>query len=227
MEYKFHGKPDYTMVEILLNQDETILAESGAMAAMSPNIEIETKARGGFKKTLKRKFFSRESFFINTFKAKNTKGNIFLVPKPVGDMDILELHNDEFVLSAGAFVCSESSIDIDSKWGGFRNFFGGEWLFFLKVSGTGKIFFSSFGAIHSIEVDGEYIVDTGNIVGFSSGLSFNIEKVGGLKSLFLSGEGLVCRFTGKGKLLIQTRNENSFATWADQFRRKESNNNDD
>ena len=31
-----------------------------------------------------------------------------------------------------------------------------------------------------------------------------------MKSLFFSGEGLVCRFSGKGKLWIQTRSLDSF-----------------
>ncbi len=103
--------------------------------------------------------------------------------------------------------------------------FSGEGLFFLKASGTGELFFSSFGAIHKVQVQGEYIVDTGHIVAFEPSLSFKLEKVGGLKSLFLSGEGLVCRFSGSGTLYVQTRNQNSFAAWANQFRRVQTSNN--
>ncbi len=76
-----------------------------------------------------------------------------------------------------------------------------------------------------MDIAGEYIVDTGHIVAFDPTLTFKIERVGGLKSLFLSGEGLVCRFSGQGRLYIQTRNQNSFTAWADQFRRIQTSNN--
>jgi uncharacterized protein (AIM24 family) len=61
-------------------------------------------------------------------------------------------------------------------------------------------------------------VDTGHIVGFEPGLTFNVRKVGGLKSLFLSGEGLVCDFSGKGKLYLQTRKPTGFVHWVNRFR---------
>jgi len=56
-------------------------------------------------------------------------------------------------------------------------------------------------------------VDTGHIVAFTDGLTFNIKKVGGLKSTLFSGEGLVAEFNGTGTLWIQTRNQSSFLEW--------------
>ncbi|MEQ9365162.1 MAG: AIM24 family protein, partial [Leptospirales bacterium] len=69
-----------------------------------------------------------------------------------------------------------------------------------------------------LEVDGQYVVDTGHIVAFTDGLEYNVTKVGGYKSLFLSGEGFVARFSGKGKLWIQTRQVPSFSAWLYPFR---------
>ena len=67
-------------------------------------------------------------------------------------------------------------------------------------------------------IDDDYVVDTGNIVAFTDGLEYTISKVGGYKSLFFSGEGLVCRFRGKGKVWIQTRTANAFVNWAHWYR---------
>ena len=91
-------------------------------------------------------------------------------------------------------------------------------LFILKAFGQGDVIFGSFGAIHEVQVDGHYSVDTGHIVAFDSTLTFNIRRVGGLKSLFLSGEGLICDFQGKGRLYIQTRKPASFVHWINMFR---------
>ena len=87
--------------------------------------------------------------------------------------------------------------------------------------------YGSYGAIHAIEVDGSTICDTDHIVGFTDGLTYNIEKFGGYKSFFLSGEGLVCRFQGRGTLLLQTRNPKSLVSFLHPFRPIKAKNNDD
>ena len=225
MKYEIMGKPDFPCVKISLEAGESIISESGAMVAHSTNVAIKTEARGGIFQAAKRSLLGGESFFINTFTSENGPGEIYFTSATTGDLEALRLENRELIMSRGAFVCSSPGISVDSKWGGFKAMFSGEGLFFLKASGTGDIFFSSFGAIHQVNLSGEYIVDTGHIVAFEPSVSFKLERVGGLKSLFLSGEGLVCRFSGQGKLYIQTRNQNSFTAWANQFRRIETSNN--
>ena len=102
--------------------------------------------------------------------------------------------------------------------------FSGEGLFLLTVAGHGLLLLSSFGAIHTKELNSgeEYIVDTGHIVAFEDTVQWQIEKatgatqgVGGfLKGLMksaLTGEGFVCRYRGPGKLYIQTRQLPGFA----------------
>jgi uncharacterized protein (AIM24 family) len=42
--------------------------------------------------------------------------------------------------------------------------------------------------------------------------------MGGLKSLFFSGEGLVCRFSGQGRLWISTRNPSGLVNFLQAFR---------
>jgi uncharacterized protein (AIM24 family) len=61
-------------------------------------------------------------------------------------------------------------------------------MFWVKCSGFGELFLSSYGAIYPIQVQGEYTVDTGHIVAFEDTLQFRIGKAG--KSLigsFLGG----------------------------------------
>ena len=65
--------------------------------------------------------------------------------------------------------------------------------------------------IYEIDVDGEYIVDTGHIVAFENTLDYRITKVGdSWIGAFLGGEGLICRFQGRGKVYCQTHNARSF-----------------
>ncbi len=86
-------------------------------------------------------------------------------------------------------------------------------MFWVNLKGSGQIVLSSFGAIYPVEVDGDYIVDTGHIVAFNETLDFSITKAGSswLHSI-LGGEGLVCKFSGKGTVWCQSHNPASFGT---------------
>jgi len=222
MKHEIIGKPDFPVVKIILDKNESVAAEAGAMVSMTKNIAIETSARGGIFSSMKRMVFSGESFFQNKFTAKDGSGEVIFAPETMGDLHFRNLNDETLILSRGSYVCGSVDLKIESQWGGFKSLFGGEGLMFQKVSGKGNLFFSSFGAIDEIDVKGEYVVDNGHIVGFEPALDFNIEKVGGLKSLFLSGEGFVCHFRGHGKVYLQSRNHSSFAVWADGWRKVEN-----
>ncbi len=225
MEHEILCKPDFAAIRIKLAQGEQVSAEPGAMVAMDSSIKIETAAKGGFLKGLKRAVVGGESFFMNTFTAETGEGSLYLAPAVPGDLHHIVLSGAPFYLQSGAYVASDKSIEVDSKWSGAKTFFGGEGLFMLQCSGEGNLWFSSFGAIHEVDVQGSYIVDTGAIVAFENTLNFNVKSVGGLKSLLFSGEGLVCEFNGTGKLYIQTRQPAGFVSWVNPFRPKKSNNN--
>ena len=109
-------------------------------------------------------------------------------------------------------MASDTDIEIDATWQGFgKALFSGESIFWLKCSGEGDLFLSSFGAIYEVEVDGEHVVDTGHIVAFEDTLQFNVTKAGtSLIGSFLGGEGLVCRFSGHGRLFCQSHNPPGF-----------------
>ena len=111
------------------------------------------------------------------------------------------------------------SVEVESKWQGLtKGFFSGESLFLIRAKGQGDLWFNTYGAMIEIDVKGDYVVDTGNIVAFTDGLDYKVSKVGGYKSLFFSGEGFVCRFSGEGKVWIQTRGVDAFLSWLHPYR---------
>ncbi len=229
MQFKITGRPEFSMINVTLSDAESIVAESGAMVSMSSNMQIKTSSRGGVLKGLTRSFLGGESFFMNTYTAQGGDADIKLAPSVPGDLMHRTLNGEDFYLQSGAYVAGSPTIAIDTKFQGLKGFFSGEGLFMLKASGKGDLFFCSFGAIEEVDVsafDGEYVVDTGYIVAFESTLKYNIRTVGGLKSTFFSGEGLVCKFTGSGKLWLQTRAGEPLASWVHPFRsvRSRSNN---
>ncbi|WEL17428.1 AIM24 family protein [Halorhabdus sp. SVX81] len=214
MEYDIEHRPSYALLSVELDQSEAIQAEAGAMVSHTDGIVIETEATGGIVDSLKRTAFGGESFFMNTFSAERP-GHVTLAPPLPGDVIGKELADDRLLVQSGSFLAAESGIDIDTKFGGGRTFFGGEGLFLLELSGTGRTFLSSYGAIERVDLDpGEtYTVDTGHIVAFEGSTTFDVKKVGGLKSTLFSGEGLVCEFSGEGAVWLQTRSTDAFLSW--------------
>ena len=214
MDVQLKHKPSYSLAIATLGNAESIRVEPGAMVSYSAGVSSETKMEGGLFKGLKR-MVGGESFFVNTWTAPSEGGEITLAPALPGDMQVLEINNTEFMLQSGAYIASEFSIDLDTKWGGSRGFFGSGSLILLKVSGSGKVIIGCYGAIEERELRaGEtYTVDTGHIVGFDASIQFNVKKVGSWKSTILGGEGLVVGLTGPGRVLMQTRSEGALIGW--------------
>lgn len=206
--------PGSAAAKVSLAAGEHFTAEGGAMIAMSPDMHLETtthkKGKGGIMKALKRAV-SGESFFMNHYTAGANGGDVWLSTALPGDMTALDLSGEKLIVQGGSYVASSPDIEIDLGWQGFKSVFSGESIFWVNLSGTGKVIVNSFGCIYPVEVDGEYIVDTGHIVAFNETLDFKISKAGkSLVSSFLGGEGLVCKFKGKGTVWCQSHNNSSF-----------------
>lgn len=214
MQIELINRPGNTAAKITLAAGESCTTESGAMIAMSGNMQITTsthkKGSGSLLKALKR-LVAGESLFLNHFTPQGGAGELWLGTSLAGDMMSLTLDRDNLIVQGGSFLACESGIDIDLGWQGFKSILSGESLFWVNLKGSGQILLSSFGAIYPVDIDGDYIVDTGHIVAFSETLDFSITKAGSswLHSI-LGGEGLVCKFSGKGTVWCQSHNPLSF-----------------
>lgn len=212
MDIQLNYRPAYSMATIQLSPGDSVRAESGAMVGMTDSLKMETSARakkGGLLKGLARKMLTGESFFLNTFTAEQAPGEVHLAPSNVGDL-VVHQSTGELLIQSSCFVASDSEIDIQTKVGGFKNWFGGKGFFMLKAVGAGPVLLGGFGAIEEIDLTEDFIIDTGHIVAFEPTLNFSIKRVGSWFSTFFSGEGFVCHFTGRGKLWVQSRNPGEF-----------------
>ena len=214
MESEILYQPSYSLARVKLQAGEAITAEAGAMVSMSEGITIETGAKGGFFAGLKRSVLGGESFFMNTFRA-SAPGEITLAPPLPGDIAHFKLNGQTIFVQSSSYIASSPDISVDTKWAGAKGFFAKEGLFLLKVQGTGDVFLSSYGAIHEVKLEEgqSYTIDNGHMVAFDEGVNYTIKRVGGLKSTLFSGEGLVCNYTGPGRVFLQTRSEDAFLAW--------------
>lgn len=207
-------RPGSTMAKVTLAPGEHLTAEGGSMVAMSANMDVTTttykRNQGNVLGALKR-MLSGESFFMNHYTAPSTGGEVWVAPTMMGDMFVQEMNGQRLIVQAGSYVASSENVKVDFNWQGFKSLLSGESMFWLSISGQGKVLINSYGVIYPVQVDGEYIVDTGHIVAFDETMNFSITKAGkSWISSFLGGEGLVCKFKGKGTVWCQSHNPKSF-----------------
>ncbi|MBP7146259.1 MAG: TIGR00266 family protein [Acidobacteria bacterium] len=215
MEMVVEHKPSYALGIVRMSAGESVRAETGAMVSMTSSVQVQSNMQGGFLKSAMRSVLGGESFFVNTFTAVGGPGEVTFAPTLPGDIQPLSLQGGDVFVQSGSYLAGESSVDVDLKWGGARTFFSSEGLFLLRLSGQGQVLVSSYGAVHRVALDGRgsYIVDTGHVVAFDSRLNWQVRKVSGLVTSLISGEGLVCEFSGEGELWLQTRSSQAFLSW--------------
>ncbi len=226
--YEIEHSPAYASLRLDLQANQTVLVESGAMAAMDTCIKMKSKVKGGLMQGIGR-MLGGESLFLSEFTAEGRAGQVYVSPGVPGDIQHYYLSGNGLMVQSSGFVAANPSVEIDTKFQGFKGFFSGESLFLLRATGQGDIWFSSYGAIVEIPVAGDYVVDTGYIVAFEDSLQYNVEMLGGLsfkglRTGILGGEGLVCRFRGKGRLWIQSRELYALVNFLNPFRPVKSSN---
>lgn len=217
MRFEIKHRPSYSLLEVELEQGESIRAEAGAMTYMSPSVEVRTVMReASFIESLGLKILGAQSFFVNEYTARSGRGFVGLVSAPLGDIAHMEVSPGRgFIVQKAAYVASGLNVDLDIKWQGFTRGLFGQGLFMLRATGSGDLFINTFGALEkkTLSAGEELVVDNFHLAAFTDTCSYQVAKFGGLKSTILGGEGLVVRVRGPGEVYIQTKNPAEFAEW--------------
>lgn len=208
MEYQIKGD-SLPVVICTLNNQESIVSESGAMGWMSDSIKMDTNMKGGLLKGIGRAF-SGESVFLNTFTAADDQSIIAFPSSFPGKIIARTLESNETIIcQKGAFLAGTSSISLEiafkKKLG--AGFFGGEGFILQKIKGPGVVFLEFDGHVEEYNLDAgqTFKVDTGNVAMFDESINYDIKMVKGLKNVFLGGEGLfLTSLTGPGRIYLQS-----------------------
>lgn len=220
MKHEIIMRPSYSAVKFTLDTNERIRTETGAMLAMDKSCKIEGKMDGGAWKAIKRTVLTSESFFVTTISATKDGSEVYLAPRATGDVEVLDMKNSAYIVQGGSYLASDSGVEYDTKFTGWKGFLSGEGIFMIKIEGTGQAFVSSFGGIFKKELAaGEtFVVDNGHLVAFPADMNYKIEKVGSdIINMITTGEGLAVTFEGPGTVYMQTRNLRTFAEQLNPF----------
>ena len=213
VDYQIIGD-DIQIVEVELDPGETVIAEAGAMNYMEDGITFEAKMGDGSKPAggvldkligAGKRMITGESIFMPHFtnSGQGKKRVAFAAPYPgkIIPMDMSKT-GEELLCQKDAFLCAalgtEIGIAFAKRFG--TGLFGGEGFILQRLKGDGMAFIHAGGTVVEKKLNNERIrVDTGCIVAFTSGIDYNIERAGGLKSMFFAGEGLfLAHLSGHG-----------------------------
>ena len=213
MNYEILHSPSFSTLEFDFEEGDGIMAQPNTMVGMTSGIDITAKAGanvgsrglfGGVKGLV-----SGESFFTTVFRAKENGQRLSLAPPAIGEIIELDLEEEgSYLLTRGAYLASMNSVDMKLKYGGFKGVLAKKGLFLLHASGVGSVFCASYGQVVVKDIaEGErFVVDNRYVIAFSDTIKYELVKATKkLSHSFMSGEGLVNRYTGPGRLYYQTR----------------------
>ncbi len=182
------------LLRVDLDPGDEVAAERGSMVMMDAGLILKGKTRGGFFKSLARKFLNDETFFQQWIAAEDQAG------AATAGIDI-----SAKAQGLGRAILSDS--------GGF---------FIMKAEGAGTLAVSGFGSLEEVEVtpDRPLLIDNGHLVAWDASLDYEITLQTGRSGLAgrligsqLTGEGFVLKFSGSGRVILSSRSQGSFLDW--------------
>jgi uncharacterized protein (TIGR00266 family) len=220
IDYKIHGE-EMQCVEVELDPNETVIAESGSFMFMDDGIEMATVFGDGSGRTdsffgklmtAGKRLLTGESLFITTFtNIVHDKQRVAFAAPYAGKIVPLDLSllDGKVICQKDAFLCAakgvQVGIEFQRKLG--TGLFGGEGFIMQKLEGDGMAFVHAGGYILERELGvGETLkVDTGCIVAFTSRVNYDIQFVKGIRNMVFGGEGLFyAELRGPGKVWLQS-----------------------
>ena len=213
MNIKIDTEGAFGSALIVLEPGEKFVSEAGAMYRASSNVEIEAVSRkkegqgffGGIAAGM-RAMLAGETYHLSNYQAGEEPGEVGLAPTHQGEVRKVEVGSETWICSGGSYLGSSGGIDLDTQYQGLvMGMFSKEGLVFVRASGKGELLVNGFGRISEVSVGNGITIDNGHLIAFTEGLEYEIGKAGsGWISSMMSGEGLVMKFRGQGKILVQS-----------------------
>lgn len=216
-------------LHVALSKGERIYCESDAMVMIEATLDLKGSMNGGLGRALLRSFANGESFFQQQIEAVRGDGDCLLSPVLPGALEIIDVGNRQYLLNDGAFVAATSNTQMKVRTQSIGNalFAQSGGFFVMETSGVGQVVVSGFGSMFQLEVSPgkDMIIDNSHVVCWDNTLHYEISvttgntggglggMLGNLVNSFKSGEGIVLRFSGEGKIYVCSRNRDAFVEW--------------
>ncbi|ASG21106.1 AIM24 family protein [Nitrospirillum viridazoti] len=221
LDYTIHGH-EMQYVSVSLAPGDSAIAEAGALLYKDASVDMNTIFGDGSSRDggsvldqlwgAGKRVLSGSTLFTTVFTQRGSgPGTVaFSAPYP-GTISALKLadyggrlicHKDSFLAAARGVA-----IGIYFQRRILTGLFGGDGFIMQKLEGDGIVFIHMGGTLVERTLQpGEVIhVDTGCLAAMTADIDFDVEQVGGIKSMLFGGEGLFfARLRGPGKVWLQS-----------------------
>ena len=211
--YDIINEPAFGSVIMNLNKGQNIVTQSGCMSYMDTHIDTKTTTQGGIFKGLKRALFTTSSMFMTEYiGTQQNKNKICFASFLPGTILPLRIRPSErIILSPFSLICFTRNLTITTKRR-VRGLFTSEGIaqteFVNETNHDGLIWIAAYGGYNKVTLqkDEQFKLDNGLFLCSQTRVKYKVGYVGGVKTGFLSGEGLVMNFTGPCDIYVQGRN---------------------
>lgn len=221
IDFEIKGQ-ELQFLEIELDPGESAVAEAGALVWKDAAVDMTTvfgdgsgDQGGGFMDKLLgagKRLVTGESLFTTVFTHTGVgKARVaFASPTPGAILPIrLSDLGGELVCQKDSFLAAAKGVEIGVHFQRriLTGLFGGEGFVMQRLSGDGWVFVQMGGTVVERELAAgqEMHVDTGCLAAFTPGVSFDLVRAGGVRSVLFGGEGLFfARLTGPGRVWVQS-----------------------
>ena len=213
MEYSVLHGPVFSVLEIHMNQGELVIAQPDSMLSMTSGLQLSAsigrRGKGNAWLSGAKNLLGGESMFTAEFLAKRDGQVLTLAPSVQGDILCLQLsEHSGFYITRGGYLANIGECKLQIKYGGMKGIMSKKGLFLLHASGGGTVFCQTYGAIIAKELaEGEkFFLDNRYAVAFSDSVTYQLVKATeSVRDSIMSGEGLINRYMGPGRVYYQTR----------------------
>jgi uncharacterized protein (TIGR00266 family) len=211
-------------LRVRLRQGESCYCPPGRTIMIDNTLDLRGKLKGNVVKSLFRKIATPTSFFFQSIVAERGSGECLIAPGLSGSLRILEIGELQYSIVGAAFLAGSGTARVSaviqnvdkaifSDTGGF---------FILESEGYGQLVVSGYGSLYEIEVIPGHplLIHSAHVIAWQDTLDFDISISTTEDGLFsniinniMSGSGIVLRFSGHGKIVICSRNRQTFISW--------------
>jgi len=217
-------------LHVSLAKGEKIYCESDAMVMMESALDLRGRMTGGIGSAIMRRLANGESFFQQHIEAVRGDGDCLLSPMLPGAIQVVDVGARQYLLNDGAFVAATSGTEMKVRTQSLGNalFAQSGGFFVMETSGSGQVVVSGFGSMFQLDVEAgkDVVIDNAHVVCWDSALRYEISVttgggsgggiggfLGNIVNSVTSGEGIVLRFSGSGKVFVCSRNRDAFLKW--------------
>jgi uncharacterized protein (TIGR00266 family) len=201
------------VLEFALDHNDAVISEAGELSWMSQSIQMTTHTQhaggGGLLGVLKR-VAGGGTLFMTEYRAYGAPGTVAFATRVPGHIVPVEAgQGHEYMVHRHGFLCATAGIVLGV---GFQQslgagIFGGDGFLLQKVSGQGLAWLELSGEVIVKDLaPGEVLrVHPGHVGAFHANVSFQIQRVPGIRNLIFGGDGIfLAALTGPGRVWLQT-----------------------